>query len=442
MPDSTIIGVTIPTPLKRGMSYLFVFGLTANKTTFFSLVDVFGNVVWNQAYPTTTALSSYAALANFGTMPNGAVSAGGFSGSVSNAFMAWGSMPCPSGTTTATAAFTTSSGNTISVASVPAGIAAGQSILDTTSGNPVGTVASWTSSSITISQANPLYASSGASDALTIGYKPTVSGGAAYGNGTLDLVSLATGKLGVKDFVAGVGASLRYFLPLAGPGGDTVKAQAAFSSGSTFKIGATTTASAAATPGVGVTTLSVAAIPAGAGPNAVIFDVTTGSQVGTIKSISGTTITIIEVTLMSAVGSGDTLLIGNVPGSIRAGQLIFDVTTKLQVGTVASWNRANCSITISQANPLNAVAAGDSLLIGGNTPTTGAITTSSGPSIAGGRRSSQHRGRSEPLRSDRLENHRNGGGLGYGRAHHHPFASQSRERRRLRKHDHDLRPQP
>ena len=394
--------------LNAGQSYTFVHDCTAPSGTpaffFATVIDNAGNAVLNQSGNCYNNYygASIQTLAGLGASIGvaGGQAAYGFAGSVANAFMGWGSLPTTAGlAATASAAFTTSS-PTLSVVAIPAGIAAGQIVLDRTSGHPVGTVASWNASALTITlAANAYYASTGASDALLIGQTVLTSGGPAYNAGTLDLGSLGRNQISGKDLVAGLQANggygthtLRYFCPLAGPGGWPATSTAAVSSGSAIRIGtAATTTAAVSTTANAVTasvltltgaTLQTSTLPVGIGSHMNVYDQTTNAQVGTVQSWSGSaspyTITLFEPNVVSAVGSGDTLIFGTVPGTIRPGQYVFDQTTKLPVGNVASFDATRNLITLSQANPLNAIAASDILLIGGNTRAAAAYTTSGG----------------------------------------------------------------
>ena len=292
--------------LQRGMGYFWVFGQTASKTYFFSVLDACGNVVYNQSINSTTNMANVAQLAGLGSAVG--ISSGnayGFAGSVSGAFMTWGLIPNNAGV-------------------------------------------------------------------------PITSGGAVYGNGTLDLGSVAKGQLSPKDFASGNSHILRYYCPLSGPGGATVRAYGSVSAGSTLSVGVAATTSAAAA--IGATSVSVTSLPAGIAPMQNVYDLTTSALIGSVSSVSGTTITLLQATT-SAVGGGDTLLIGAIPSTIRAGQSIFDMTAGKQIGTVASWSTNTLEITLSQASPLNPVTSGNSLLIGGNTTATAAVSTSGGSVI-------------------------------------------------------------
>jgi hypothetical protein len=119
------------------------------------------------------------------------------------------------------------------------------------------------------------------------------------------LKNIATGVVSIQSVVSGIsGASLRYFCPLAGP------------------------------------------MPHMAATAAV----STGSIIGAV---------------------------GNLPGTLRAGQLVWNITQNLPVGNVASWDTLGKTVTLSQANPLNAIAANDTLMLGASVTTTAAVSTGS-----------------------------------------------------------------
>ncbi len=158
--------------------------------------------------------------------------------------------------------------------------------------------------------------------------------------------------------------------------------------------GTTTTSAATATSS---NTLSLTSNPPWVMAGSTVYDETTGKSVGTVLSITSTTVTL-TANAANAIGSGDTLSFGaptaitdaatptssnalsftSTPSWIVPGTSVYDATTGKSVGTVSSTTGTTVALA---ANAVNAVGSGDTLLFAGplSIIVGGAATISGGP---------------------------------------------------------------
>lgn len=145
-------------------------------------------------------------------------------------------------------------------------------------------------------------------------------------------------------------------------------------------ISATTTPTGTVAAGTSTSSavLSFGSTPSGIVAGMTAYDVTTGRAVGTVSSMTGTTVTL-ATNAVAAVANGDmvsfftaitgsaaaatssssaTLNFGSTPSGIVAGMIVYDLTNGQAVGTVSS---ASATTVTLSANAAAAVASGDVL---------------------------------------------------------------------------------
>ncbi|MDN3276002.1 Ig-like domain-containing protein [Frankia sp. RB7] len=139
---------------------------------------------------------------------------------------------------------------------------------------------------------------------------------------------------------------------------------------------ATATAATSGATSTTSRTLNFVSTPSWVTNGSSVFDITTGKSIGVVSSTAATTITLLA-NAASAVASGDslsfaelvttsaatatssnTLSFGATPSWIVAGMTVYDVTTGIRIGTVASTTGTSVTLT---ANAAHAVGSGDAL---------------------------------------------------------------------------------
>ena len=155
---------------------------------------------------------------------------------------------------------------------------------------------------------------------------------------------------------------------------------------------ATATAATSAATATTSWTLNFVSTPSWVTTGGSVFDVTTGKSIGVVSSTAATAITLLA-NAASAVASGDklsfaelvttsaatatssnTLSFGATPSWIVAGMTVYDVTTGISIGTVASTTGTSVTLT---ANAAHAVGGGDALSFPEITIASGATSTTS-----------------------------------------------------------------
>ena len=228
-------------------------------------------------------------------------------------------------------------------------VVAGMNVYDITAGKQIGTVLTYTGTTLTLT-GNAANAGSGSTDSLAFSAWPAAS--ASSGNEPATAPANVTNSGAVVNFPQAAGTE---------PWGGALAAGASF-----------TTASTTITMG--------AAVPSWVVAGANVYDVTASAQIGTVASVAGSTVTLSAAAAHASSGSTDSLL-------FSAPAVAWGLFDALSGGNPITWdylgNNKWIPFSCSSASPgvltcdstSDAPANGSSIVVtqkyGGTLPTTG-----------------------------------------------------------------------